>query len=600
MYCIALCLFVSVVAAFQGDINRDGIVDGYDLSILAGSFGSQKGDRSYNPESDLTGKGSVDEDDLSVLLSQFGRSADEGTPLRLIKTASESSEYDVSVADPLLFDESCAILRYRYVDLTEGITTGSDIEPGDTIILNLFDDSEYRASIDRVHVNINGTIAVRGRIENLEYGSFIVSTTDGISLATVDLPETDTCFTITNDAESGRHILMEIDRHGQDILQNILPVLPPPETYGEIAEQKRLAQSIAAAGYGEDDHASIGMMIVYTPAAAAWASSRGGIHNVVSQAIERAQLTFENSQIIASANLVHSGQVDYVESGSSYIDLYRLTTSPNHKPWGDEHEGHKISGYMDEVHIWRDAFGADLVALFAEVNDVGGLGFLLTSPGGRPQYGFSLTRVQQAATSYTHIHETGHNMGAHHHREQLDSPGPGMFSYSAGWRWTGNDNGRYCSVMTYESGQYFADGNRHTAVGYFSNPDVNHAGVPTGHREQADNARTLREVKHVIASYRTASDTVPEAPSNLRYTILSTPAVHLKWNDNAMNAGGFIVEKRTDGDWVQIGTTGAATLSFTDRDISFSTTCFYRVAAFNQKGTSEYSNTVEVSIGMGW
>jgi hypothetical protein len=60
--------------------------------------------------------------------------------------------------------------------------------------------------------------------------------------------------------------------------------------------------------------------------------------------------------------------------------------------------------------------------------------------------------------------------------------------------------------MTYEGGSYFADGLSHTRVGYFSTPSVSAYNVATGHATDGDNARTLREVKHVIAGYRSNNE----------------------------------------------------------------------------------------------
>ena len=135
----------------------------------------------------------------------------------------------------------------------------------------------------------------------------------------------------------------------------------------------------------------------------------------------------------------------------------------------------------------------------------GGLGYAMMGyhlPEGIPDYAFSLTRVQQASWTYTHVHEMGHNMGAGHHKEQDFQAGPQAFTYSAGWRWTGNDSSRYCSVMAYTDGSYYDDEQTHTRVAHFSNPSISHQGQATGHASDGDNARTIRETKHVIAAYR--------------------------------------------------------------------------------------------------
>ena len=101
-------------------------------------------------------------------------------------------------------------------------------------------------------------------------------------------------------------------------------------------------------------------------------------------------------------------------------------------------------------------------------------------------------------------------MGLHHHKEQNYQPGPGLFSYSAGWRWTGSDERKYCSLMTYESGVYFADGITHRRVPHLSDPHTTYLGTPSGDLVDGDNARTVREVKHVLAAYRTPPVLIPQ------------------------------------------------------------------------------------------
>src|SRR5690625_443567 len=65
-------------------------------------------------------------------------------------------------------------------------------------------------------------------------------------------------------------------------------------------------------------------------------------------------------------------------------------------------------------HSLRNEYGADLVSMFTSTHDVGGIAWMQISRNPEPYYGYSITRVQQAATSATHVHEMGHNMGSAH------------------------------------------------------------------------------------------------------------------------------------------------------------------------------------------
>jgi GDSL-like Lipase/Acylhydrolase family/Dockerin type I domain len=59
----------------QGDLNGDGRVDGIDLVRFGRSFGSQRGDTSWNEDADFNADGKIDGLDLAVLASNFGRSS---------------------------------------------------------------------------------------------------------------------------------------------------------------------------------------------------------------------------------------------------------------------------------------------------------------------------------------------------------------------------------------------------------------------------------------------------------------------------------------------------------------------------------------------
>ncbi len=231
---------------------------------------------------------------------------------------------------------------------------------------------------------------------------------------------------------------------------------------------------------GPDDPAVIDVMVVYTPAAQQWAEGRGGIDNVINLAMMNAETALDNSDTGITLRLVHSAEVDYEESGDDALDLRNLT-----------------QGNIGNVHEWRDENYADLVAMFQLMEDWGGLAWQLQHPGGMPDWAFSITHVPQAAATYTFIHELGHNMGAQHDVENAyDVDGNlvgGLFEYSHGWRWEGADDQLYRSVMAYPPGM---------AVGHFSDPSIEHQGEATGDEGAADNARTLREIKHVIAAYR--------------------------------------------------------------------------------------------------
>lgn len=489
----------------------------------------------------------------------------------LIEKHFETGYKDTAGFDLWFFDNSDAVVRYQEVLLTPRTASAEEWEIEESLILNLFTDKEWSSHIDRINVDVNGTVAIRGRLKGYNFAYFILSTYEGKSYVTIDIPEDGEYYIITSMPDTGIHYLMEMDRSRMDIVESHPALVSPGGPGFENSLIKDIEQ------HDDPKSAQIDVMIVYTPNANTWANNNaGGINNVIAQAMSKAQLVNDNSNTMLNMNLVHSAQVSYTESGNAATDLERLTITND--------------GHMDIVHTWRNTYGADLVALFQNMSSPGGIAWLLNTTSGRPDLAFSITRVQQAATSYTHMHEMGHNMGTHHHKGQNYQPGPGLYYFSAGWRWTGAGGGKYCTIMTYESGQYFPDGVTHYHVPHFSNPSINYDGVATGHANDGDNARGLRNIRNVVAGYRSAP--VPNAPSNLQALSISSYQINLSWTDNSANEEGFYIERKTGvgGTWSQIAAVGANVTSYDNTGLNASTTYYYRVRAYNSSGNSGYSN----------
>ena len=459
------------------------------------------------------------------------------------------------------FEQRSAVIRFAEIELNQAVKSPDAFRKGDKIVLNLFEDAEFPAVVRRVNENINGTLSVTAETD--QPGSYmIISTTRGRSLGSIYIPGENMFYKIISEPDTDRHFLIEMDARDRDWLEGAPPLIPPEPEKGDSEEAQRIQNYLEKSGLGPEDPARIDVMIVYTPKAREWAeNNNGGIENVLALSMANAQLVLDNSQVGITMVLVHSDLVDYEESGDSGDDLMRLTASPSFNPFGSDAED-----YMNEVHEWRDTYGADLTAIFAAVDDTGGLAWTINDKRGMPQYGFSLTRVQQASWTYTHIHEMGHNMGLHHHKEQNFQPGPTSWwnwpenKWSAGWRWTGEDGKNYCSVMTYTSGQYYDDGITHTEVPIFSNPFVYYQGVPTGHHEDGDNARTLKEIKHAISAYR--KGIYPGDYFTFHYETFGNGSIPGGWENNVLQGPeGF-----PGWEWTHRGGSWGGRLSSTTSD----------------------------------
>ncbi|MGM0403687.1 MAG: zinc-dependent metalloprotease family protein [Thermodesulfobacteriota bacterium] len=420
--------------------------------------------------------------------------------------------------------------------------------------MDLFD-TRFRVVIDKNTVNRLGTRTIRGRLDAFPAGFFTLSVTGNKSLGFMRIPEKNREYRIRYEPEAQALFMEKIDPAKKDRVKKSPPLLPGKRASASFAidDGAPAAHGFPVQLYGniyeEASEAVIAVMVVYTPAAKFEAAKEGGIENIIALAVEETQLALDNSDTQTTLSLVHADEVDYEESGSSSTDLRRLQGIDD--------------GYMDGVHRWRDRYGADLVALLASVDDVGGISYQLGRATGDPEYAFSLTRVQQASTTYTFAHEIGHNLGMGHHKEQLpeSEADGGLFEYSAGWRWWGPDGKLYSSIMTYPQEEYFADEIESTNVPHFSNPDIYYEGKPTGDFQDGDNARTLRAVRHVIAAYRADA---PQAPAILKFT--AQPAsfdlgetVTLEWG--VKNADEVYIGSDTGTDIGYVGLSGERTVA---------------------------------------
>ena len=432
--------------------------------------------------------------------------------------------------DPILVKDHHvfkASTRLRRVMLTPEIIMPDVIKIKDHLVLNLFPDTHYRATIDRVLVDVNGVLRIRGRLQEHSDGYIIMAIHRNRTLASISIPKKNLHYLLFYEPQDKEHYIVELDSEKLDFLEPLPPLIPSAPTPEEEKEIMAIQEIIVKDNLGPNDPATINVMIVYTELAEEWTEIyRSGIHAAIAVNIEKSQLVFDNSDTGVTLQLVHSAKVDYDEADDSSVVHVTRLSSPN-------------DGYMDEVHEWRDKYAADLVSLFAILHDSGGATGSPSYSTGNPRVAFSVIRIQQITSptvGFAFVHEIGHNLGASHHKEQFKSPGPNTWfdwpenTWSAGWRWLSPDEDRYyCSVMTYCGPSYFEYDIPlpHYTQPYFSNPNVYHEGKPTGHPEDGDNARTIREMKHVIAAYRQEEPSVITEAAN--YITLNSATLNMNF-----------------------------------------------------------------------
>jgi peptidyl-Asp metalloendopeptidase len=230
----------------------------------------------------------------------------------------------------------------------------------------------------------------------------------------------------------------------------------------------------------------VDVMVAYTPPARDEIGSDTAIKAVIKKAVAEMNAGFRNSLIPAAVRLVHIHAVAYEDSLDLGLDLDRIT-DPN-------------DGFLDGVHALREDYGADLVSLWVGDGDLGGIAWSFV-PGAddNAENGFSVVLAGQGdAPTYTFAHELGHNLGADHDEQNLS--GELSYEYGRGHRFRGGDGVLYHDIMSYDPGK---------PIPYFSNPNVNYKGKPTGKAGYADAARAIRTSVREVSQYEATEVTGP-------------------------------------------------------------------------------------------
>jgi hypothetical protein len=92
------------------------------------------------------------------------------------------------------------------------------------------------------------------------------------------------------------------------------------------------------------------------------------------------------------------------------------------------------------------------------------------------------------------------------------------------------------------------------------------------------------------------SDNIPQAPTGLTATAVSSNAINLFWTDNASNETGFQIEISTNGTtFTTVANAGVNATGIPVSGLSAGTTYYFRVRASSTAGNSSYSNVVSTT-----
>jgi len=211
------------------------------------------------------------------------------------------------------------------------------------------------------------------------------------------------------------------------------------------------------------------VLVVYTTFAMSQLGGESAAEAAIAAAMQELNLATTNSGVNTSFNLVHTQRVNYTESGSARTDRDRLTDPSD--------------GFLDNLHVARDLYGADIVSLIIGSGGCG-IAYIQEDPTFMdPQKGFNVVEDGCMTGNLTFTHEIGHNIGLrhdryvdpnvtpcnHHHgyvNEEALLPG----SPSSSWWRTIMAYGNSCSIQ----------GISCSRLPFWSNPDITFNGDPMG------------------------------------------------------------------------------------------------------------------------
>ncbi len=422
---------------------------------------------------------------LSRLLPTFG--------LALIATATQCTS--LAAADvPRLFlggteaianRDSESVVRSRdvQVDVSTLVAASRNLGAHPQVEVPLFDDFTVIVQFSAMSANHDADrFTLSGTVPRVFGSRATISVSEGVIQGVVSVPPIG--FFDIRPSANGLHRVTQLD-------ETLMPGCGVGPEHHIVAANGQ--GGIAGDEGGEVEWPGlpgvVDVMVVYSAEALKTAGGEAGMAAMIDTMMEETSLALTKSGVNQLfVNLVHVAEIEYEESGNMNVDLFRLS---------------QFDGNIDEIHAWREEHQADLVALlvsYPKGNPVCGIGYVMQAPSPLfKDFGFTVTRADQACSNFVFAHELGHNFGCQHDHVNAGAS-PGTYPYSHGHHLSGDSGNLWRTVMAYAPG---------FRIPNFSNPDILVDGQPTGvtpgEEFQAHNALTINQNASILASFYGAS-----------------------------------------------------------------------------------------------
>ncbi len=470
-------------------------------------------------------------------ISIFNGFSQEVIPL-LIGNEFNEIEFDKGEY-PEIFDYT---KRARKAQINPLLQERGRLEQGQKLLLNLFEDVKLEAEITKIGLSLR-TFYIKAKIQDNPTSLVVISTTDKNTFVTIKLYDKNQVFLVLQDQTYNDYLVIEknVAKMREELREkpDDTPETTPSQNYYEWKEND-LHRLEMAKNKDTEEHATIDILVTYSNQVNN--IYRNNIENIVNNLFQESNDILENSQANLTLNVIQMQEINFDENIDSDGDA--------------NHDGVSDLYGMDEVRELRDEVGADLVVLLVSKgwdcstnshgvtycvmgNAFGLRGTSTLSDNSnidhdlpKDRMAYSVSSVAASLNGFTMIHEIGHNLGAGHHKKQKSGdwwnpfdagsqPGPQLFESSAGWLYQLPEDSStgHVTIMSYRSPNQYessflpAEIVTLERVPYFSNPNISHPATnqPLGFYDSNDsddnayNIKTIKETKHMVASYRPLS-----------------------------------------------------------------------------------------------